>query len=247
MCAARFPATSHLGPTAFIAIVRIDPAVGRGFRAPPSAKNAEGWGTLLVGHEPKAGPAPKSHPHERNENCHPSRHSLDCEGPSVLMSCRAGNGLFGGVVPHWVFWRCSVNRNSLSRPFYFFFALSILSVGLLLHADPEPSDHSGALPSVQALDAENTAAGPVIHNLFGRFSWTHPMPPMCFKMKPHCYTGSNNPSECFLGKSAHSQCLITGCLTASICGVPVKYNDCCCSCTQTYKPCVGCEAVGYCS
>jgi hypothetical protein len=132
------------------------------------------------------------------------------------------------------------------RPLLVGFTVNLFSVGLLLHANPKPPEPSDALPSVQALDPETSPSGPVILDLFGRFPWRHGANTGCGTKTAKCLTGSKGDQGCGPGLSEHTQCLNTGCFSASDCGAPKHNNDCCCECTQTVRPCVNCTAVGRC-
>jgi hypothetical protein len=124
-------------------------------------------------------------------------------------------------------------------------ALTVLSAFLLAAAGQlQPQ-----LPSVQAMDVQQTPNGPTIQGLFGRFTLpivplTPPPPgcdlPVCTYPKK-LYAGS----ACDNKRSVAYNCY--PCAAASICAPPKKDSDCCCQCIETLPPnCNGCPAVGYC-
>src|ERR1700682_3651461 len=97
--------------------------------------------------------------------------------------------------------------------------------------------------SVESMEPQQTSASPVVHGLSERSAWHGTTTGFGTS---HCNGGTHNPETCEPGKSEHVVCSVN-CITASDHGPPKHNIDCCCECTQTGVPCVGCTAVGYCT
>jgi hypothetical protein len=98
--------------------------------------------------------------------------------------------------------------------------------------------------SIQRLTIEQTAAGPVVHGLFGRF----PKPPtvVCYGCK--CPTGTKGPALCIVAIPDFQQCLpsMGKCNTTTL--ESDREGSCSCVCQDVYPPqCTACYTQGSCT